>query len=198
MKKTSRRDFGKQLGLTLGALPIAALATETVAGQKKRKFTGDPITVGGGGGNLRRRGQKVTPPPEPVYADFNENIYKPVGNGSQKTFKNTNGTARMSYLVVVINNDTFNLTPLLPRATGECRIELSAPGRNNNIEVWGDRPVRIRFDLDNYGKSRGGYRSKDPGNFIEKIAVETPLGKFERARLTAADKITILTDTVSS
>jgi hypothetical protein len=193
--KTSRRNFGKQLGLTLGALPIAALATETVAGQKKRKFTGDPITVGGGGGNLKR-GQKVPPPPEPVYADFNENIYKPVGNGSKKTFRNINSTSRLSYLVVMINGDTFNLTSLLPRATGECHIELSAPGNNNNIEMWGDRPVRISFDLDNYGKSRGGYKSKDPGNFIETIAVETHLGKFEREKLTAADKITILTDTV--
>lgn len=128
MKKTSRRDFGKQLGLTLGALPIAALATETVAGQKKRQFTGDPITVGGGGGNLKRRGQKVPPPPDPVYADFNESIYRPGGIGSKKTFRNTNSNTRLSYLVVVVNNDTFNLTSLLPRATGECHIELSAPG----------------------------------------------------------------------
>lgn len=198
MKKTSRRDFGKQLGLTLGTLPIAALATETVSGQKKRTFTGDPITVGGGGGNLKRRGPKVPPPPDPVYADFDENNYRPGGIGSQKTFRNTNSTTRMSYLVVVINNDTFNLTSLLPRDTGECYIKLNGHGNKNDIEMWGDRPARIRFDLDTYVKSPNGYKSKDSGNFIEKIAVETPLGKFERENLTAADKITILTDTVSS
>jgi hypothetical protein len=55
MKKTSRRGFGKQLGLAIGAIPIVSLTTKTVEA-KPRKFEGDtPITVGGGGGTRARR-----------------------------------------------------------------------------------------------------------------------------------------------
>lgn len=198
MKKTSRREFGKQLGLTLGSLPVVAVAAETATGQGRRKFTGDPITVGGGGGNLKRPKRQVTPPtPEPVHADFNEGAYRMGGMGSKKMFRNVNANARMNYLVITINDATFTLTSLLPRETGECHIKLSDHGSNNDIEVWGDKPVRIEFDLNNYEKYRGGYKAKQPDNFIEKIAVDTPLGKFERQGLTAADKITIQTDTTS-
>jgi hypothetical protein len=51
MKKTSRRGFGKQLGLALGALPVAALASSSSEERRRKPFDGDtPITVGGGGG----------------------------------------------------------------------------------------------------------------------------------------------------
>jgi hypothetical protein len=51
MKRTSRRGFGKQLGLALGALPVASLVSRATKGSPPTPFNGDtPITVGGGGG----------------------------------------------------------------------------------------------------------------------------------------------------
>jgi hypothetical protein len=56
MKKTSRRGFGKQLGLAIGAIPVVSLAAGIVEGKKKERFEGDtPITVGGGGGTRARK-----------------------------------------------------------------------------------------------------------------------------------------------
>ena len=50
MKKTSRRNFGKQLAGALAAIPVASVV-KSVGGQVRKKTNGDtPITVGGGGG----------------------------------------------------------------------------------------------------------------------------------------------------
>lgn len=196
MKKTSRRDFGKKLGLTLGALPIAALATETVTGQKRRRFTGDPITVGGGGGSRKRRGKRVFVP-EPVFADFTDTIYTPAPQGPKHLFSHVTNTTRMRSLLVMINNVPYNLTPFLP-PSGECHIKLDGKGEegNEDIEIWGDAPVRIKFHIGKYPKTGRLYKSNDAANFIKKIKVDTDLGKFERV-LTAADEVRIITDTVS-
>ena len=197
MKKTSRREFGKKLGLTLGALPIAALATETVAGQKKRKkrrFTGDPITVGGGGGSRKLRGKRVLVP-EPVFADFTDTIYTPADQGNKKLFSHTTTTTRMRSLLVMINGVPYNLTPFLP-PSGECNIKLDGETSDHDIEISGDAPVRIKLHIGKYPKTGRLYKSNEPTKFINKITVTTDLGRFER-HLTAADEIRIFIDTVS-
>ncbi|HEV8587839.1 MAG TPA: hypothetical protein VGQ72_03110 [Pyrinomonadaceae bacterium] len=72
MKNTSRRRFGKQLGLALGALPVFSLTAANVEGKKKRKSDGDsPINVGGGGG---KRARNLTPPSSEIYFEHNDYI----------------------------------------------------------------------------------------------------------------------------
>jgi len=84
MKKTSRRGFGKQLGLALGALPVAALASSATEERRRKPFNGEteekndnymdkgekplrtddtPIVVGGGSSTYIWILKTLVPPP---------------------------------------------------------------------------------------------------------------------------------------
>ncbi|HKP37524.1 MAG TPA: hypothetical protein VJT71_11765 [Pyrinomonadaceae bacterium] len=98
MKKTSRRGFGKQLGLALGALPVASLASRTTYGYQP----GDtPITVGGGGGEA---GGGTRPEVHYTYVRFDHSHYTSTtpANEDEKHYKHDGDEP--SYIVLFPGN----------------------------------------------------------------------------------------------
>src|SRR6185436_2416009 len=87
MKKTSRRGFGKQLGLAFVALPVLSLASRTTNGNPP----GDtPITVGGGGGEAGGEGGGGTrPDAHYTYVRFDHSHYTSTtpANEDEKHYK---------------------------------------------------------------------------------------------------------------
>ncbi|HEY6045133.1 MAG TPA: hypothetical protein VIU65_00940 [Pyrinomonadaceae bacterium] len=190
MKNPSRREFGKKLGFTLGALPITALAIETAAAQKKRKLTGDPITVGGGGGTVPSGGgPKVRILP---FCTFDHQKYTSGDTGDKKTFRHIVQATHMTSLVVSINEDTFDLNSFLP-SNGECHITVYCAD-GETFQIWGDE-MRVKLHTRKYPANGNTHQSTLTTNFVERIVVDTPRGWFERVGLTVNDVIGIETST---
>lgn len=160
--------------------------------RKPRKKSGDPITVGGGG-NRRIHGRLVT---NPVALDFDAGSFPNTGGiGNVQTF--AHALANMKSLVVYINGTPINLTPIVSDPlVGPCQVIIKAKGNAEQITIDSNK-LSVTFDIGKYPPKAGNnakHESQDLTNFIKSVSVNSPLGSFEKKKLTAADVVLVKAD----
>jgi hypothetical protein len=176
MKKTSRRGFGKQFGLALGALPVLSLTT-TSGQTRKRKFDGDtPITVGGGGGT-RSRKREILPYVE-VYFDHDSYILE------GDTYDN-NPLVELDYVTVGPHRYGAN-------ANSRVEIEYKRNLLNHQIVINGGGKMGVTFIQTHlpYNVAIKKHRSDGPELVSLKIGPqEIPLPSTGRVEIVAHTKL---------